>query len=131
MADLDHFKRVNDTYGHLAGDAVLREAAQRIQASMRLYDAVGRYGGEEFLIVSPGCGLAEATEQAERLRKRISQEAFRVPDCAIPVTMSLGVVAVTAEVRQPGDLLRLADEALYAAKHSGRDKVEVNSPVCK
>jgi diguanylate cyclase (GGDEF)-like protein len=131
MADLDHFKRINDTYGHLAGDAVLREAAQRIQTAMRVYDSVGRYGGEEFLIVSPGCGLAEATAQAERLRRRISQEAVRTPDCAIPVTMSLGVVAATAEVRQPGDLLRLADDALYAAKHSGRDRIEVNSPMCK
>ena len=130
MGDLDHFKRINDTYGHLAGDAVLREAAQRLQASMRVYDTVGRYGGEEFLVVSPGCGLPEAAEQAERLRRRISEEAVRVPDCAIPVTMSLGVVAATAEVRQPGDLLRLADDALYAAKHSGRDRVEVNSPVC-
>jgi diguanylate cyclase (GGDEF)-like protein len=131
MADLDHFKRINDTYGHLAGDTVLREAAQRIQAAMRVYDSVGRYGGEEFLIVSPGCGLPEAAEQAERFRKRISQDAVRTPDCAIPVTMSLGVVAVTAELRQPGDLLRLADDALYAAKHSGRDRIEVNSPVCK
>jgi two-component system cell cycle response regulator len=131
MADLDHFKRVNDTYGHLAGDAVLRETAQRIQASMRVYDSVGRYGGEEFLVVSAGCGLQEAVEQAERLRKRISKEAVRMPDCVIPVTMSLGVVAVTAELRQPGDLLRLADDALYAAKHGGRDRVEVNSPVCK
>lgn len=130
MADLDHFKRINDTYGHLAGDAVLCEAAQRLQASMRVYDAVGRYGGEEFLVVSPGCGLPEAAEQAERLRRRISEEAVRVPDCTIPVTMSLGVVAATAEVRQPGDLLRLADDALYAAKHSGRDRVEVKSPVC-
>jgi two-component system cell cycle response regulator len=131
MADLDHFKRVNDTYGHLAGDAVLRETAQRIQASMRVYDSVGRYGGEEFLVVSPGCGLLEAAEQAERLRKRISKEGVRVRDCAIPVTMSLGVVALTAELRQPGDLLRLADDALYAAKHGGRDRVEVNSTVCK
>src|SRR5712691_1038556 len=131
MADLDHFKRVNDTYGHLAGDAVLREAAQRIQASMRVYDAVGRYGGEEFLVVSPGSGLPQAAEQAERLRRRISEKAVRVPDCAIPVTMSLGVVAATAEVRQPGDLLRLADDALYEAKHNGRDRVEYNSPVCK
>jgi len=131
MADLDHFKRVNDTYGHLAGDAVLREAAQRIQASMRVYDSVGRYGGEEFLVVSPGCGLPEAAEQAERLRKRISQEAVQVNDCAIPVTMSLGVVAATTEVRQPADLLRLADGALYAAKHGGRDRVGLNSLVCK
>ena len=99
MADLDHFKRINDTYGHLAGDTVLREAAKRIQAAMRVYDSVGRYGGEEFLIVSPGCGLPEAAEQAERFRKLISQQAVRTPDCAIPVTMSLGVVAVTAELR--------------------------------
>src|SRR5713226_1093266 len=88
MADLDHFKRINDTYGHLAGDAVLHETAQRIQASMRVYDSVGRYGGEEFLVVSAGCGLPEAAEQAERFRKLISQQAVRTPDCAIPVTMS-------------------------------------------
>jgi two-component system cell cycle response regulator len=131
MADLDHFKRINDTYGHLVGDAVLREAALRIQAAMRVYDAVGRYGGEEFLVVSPGCGLPEAAEQAERLRKRISKAAVHGRDSAIAVTMSLGVVTATAEVRQPGDLLRLADDALYAAKHGGRDRVEVNSAVYK
>jgi two-component system cell cycle response regulator len=131
MADLDHFKRINDTYGHLVGDAVLREAALRIQAAMRVYDAVGRYGGEEFLVVSPGCGLPEAAEQAERLRKRISKAAVHGRDSAIAVTMSLAVVTATAEVRQPGDLLRLADDALYAAKHGGRDRVEVNSAVYK
>jgi two-component system, cell cycle response regulator len=129
LADLDHFKLINDTYGHAAGDAVLQEAARRMQASIRPYDAVGRYGGEEFLIVSPGCGMAGATEQAERIRKCISTEAIHVSGSAIPTTMSLGVATATSRARQSGELLRVADEALYAAKDNGRNRVEVNS-VC-
>jgi two-component system, cell cycle response regulator len=126
MTDLDHFKQVNDTYGHLAGDAVLREAARRMSASLRAYDAVGRYGGEEFLVVAPSCSVAGGTELAERLRQSICGVPIDASGRAIVVTMSFGVAA-TCEIKQINKLLSMADEALYAAKEAGRNRVEVNS----
>jgi diguanylate cyclase (GGDEF)-like protein len=125
MTDLDHFKQVNDTYGHLAGDAVLREAARRMSASLRAYDAVGRYGGEEFLVVAPSCSVAGGTELAERLRQSICGVPIDASGRAIVVTMSFGVAA-TCEIKQINKLLSMADEALYAAKEAGRNRVEVN-----
>ena len=126
MTDLDHFKNVNDTYGHLAGDAVLREAARRMSASLRAYDSVGRYGGEEFLIVAPGCSAAEGAELAERLRKCVCGGPIDASGDTIFATMSFGVAA-TCDVKEVNQLLRVADEALYAAKKAGRNRVEVNS----
>jgi diguanylate cyclase (GGDEF)-like protein len=126
MADLDHFKCVNDAHGHSGGDAVLREVSRRILASVRSYDSVGRYGGEEFLIVAPGCGGKEAAQLADRLRKSVGQVAFDVSGCAIAVTMSFGIADVSVTLKAE-ELLRSADEALYAAKRNGRDRVEVNS----
>lgn len=125
MADLDHFKRVNDTYGHLAGDAVLRETARRMQAAVRNYDAVGRYGGEEFLVVLPGSGDFSAMQLAERLRETICAEAISIPEGSLLATMSLGVTAwKRGAYPTPEMLLRAADEALYRAKASGRNRVE-------
>jgi two-component system chemotaxis response regulator CheY len=125
MADLDHFKRVNDTYGHLAGDTVLREAARRMQTSVRNYDAVGRYGGEEFLIVLPGSGDSSAMQLAERLRERICAEPVEMAEASLLATMSLGVTAWQRGVYPtPEMLLRAADDALYRAKASGRNRVE-------
>jgi two-component system, cell cycle response regulator len=129
MADLDYFKRVNDTHGHPAGDTVLRETARRMLGSVRTYDSVGRYGGEEFVVVAPGCDLTEAVEQAERLRACISAEAIREGDITIATTMSLGVTATTGGDAKSGQLLLAADEALYAAKHGGRNRVAVNALV--
>ena len=126
MTDLDHFKHVNDTYGHLAGDAVLREAARRLSASLRAYDAVGRYGGEEFLVVAASCSVAGGTELAERLRQSICRVPIDASDHPIVVTMSFGVAA-TCEMKQVNQLLRMADEALYAAKKAGRNRIEVKS----
>ena len=126
MTDLDHFKNVNDTYGHLAGDAVLREAARRMSASLRVYDSVGRYGGEEFLVVAPGCGVTDGVDLAERLRKCICGGPIDASGDTISVTMSFGVAA-TCDMKQVNELLRVADEALYAAKKAGRNRVEVNS----
>jgi diguanylate cyclase (GGDEF)-like protein len=123
MADLDHFKSVNDNFGHLAGDAVLREAARRMLGTARPYDLVGRYGGEEFLIVLPGCDAAEALRFGERLRERIAAPVADGP-ARIAVTVSLGVAAQDG----PADaavLLRAADEALYRAKLAGRNRVEL------
>jgi two-component system cell cycle response regulator len=127
MADLDHFKDINDTYGHLAGDAVLREIAQRMLASFRAYDVVGRYGGEEFLAVIPGAELAMAIELADRLRQKISAQPVHVDGCMIPITVSVGVAASGMERNQAAQaavLLHHADEALYAAKNAGRNRVE-------
>ncbi len=122
MTDLDRFKHVNDTYGHMAGDEVLREAAKRMRAAVRPYDAVGRYGGEEFLIVLPGCDLSIAMSRAEELREGLEQEPVKTSEGMIPVTLSLGV-AVGAKPAELAEILRLADAALYEAKNKGRNQV--------
>jgi len=125
LIDLDHFKNVNDTYGHLAGDAVLREAARRMTASVRPYDTVGRYGGEEFLVVAPSCNSSGAVKLAERIRESI--QALPMPSVSGPVsiTASCGVaVSTTAKPLDPQELLRSADEALYRAKENGRNRSE-------
>ena len=127
MADLDHFKHVNDTYGHLAGDTVLREAAKRMRSSVRPYDAVGRYGGEEFLIVMPGCDITSATTRAEGSRIAIGKQPVDAPEGMIPVTVSLGVaVGGGAKLLDLEGLLRAADTALYDAKNKGRNQVAVS-----
>jgi two-component system cell cycle response regulator len=126
MADVDHFKHVNDTYGHLAGDVVLREVARRLSSAVRSYDVIGRVGGEEFLVVLPGCALADAVDQAERLRACIQREPAETPDGPIPVTLSLGVAVKPEEASVgPDSLLRAADAALYRAKRGGRNRVEL------
>ncbi len=129
MADLDHFKRINDTHGHLAGDAVLQEATRRMRASVRPYDAIGRYGGEEFLIVVPACDAVSALHQAERLRASISGAPMKISQGLMPVTLSLGVAASGVAKDADADLLlRAADAALYRAKNAGRNRVELATP---
>ena len=121
MLDLDHFKNINDTWGHQAGDAVLQEASRRIRHSVRSYDFVGRYGGEEFCIVMPGCSDNQARKRAEMIRLAVCSEPFRVGDAVIPLTISLGATVVPpGEVSLASVLLR-ADVALYHAKASGRN----------
>ena len=123
--DLDRFKSVNDQYGHLAGDTVLRESARRIQSGMRQYDAIGRYGGEEFIILLPGCDEINSLNQAERLRKALCQSEMQVNDTSLTVTASFGVTtAPFGYIHQPENLIRRADEALYLAKKMGRNRVE-------
>ena len=124
MGDIDHFKHVNDTYGHLAGDAVLRETARRILGSRRPYDSVGRYGGEELLVLAPGCDLALAGRLAERLRTAVAATSFDTPDGLIPVTISFGATAYEPGSSADADaLVRAADQALYQAKDGGRNRV--------
>jgi two-component system cell cycle response regulator len=126
IADLDHFKRINDTFGHMVGDAALCEAVSRMRPLLRPYDAIGRYGGEEFLIVLPGCTAQDALKLAERLRIGIGQEPIEVPGGSIDVTSSLGVAASDAIVIPDATaLIRAADAALYRAKAGGRNCVEL------
>jgi len=121
MADIDHFKRVNDTYGHLMGDQVLKQVATILSSVVRAGDAVIRYGGEEFLIVLPGVSAERALAIAERARKTIEATEFRFHEISFHTTISMGV----AQLR-PGEtrteLVKRADEALYAAKNAGRNR---------
>lgn len=126
MADIDHFKQVNDTYGHLAGDAVLREAAQRMSSILRKYDSIGRYGGEEFLIVIPGCQFDDSLAVAERLREAVSNEPYTLFDANCRTTASFGLAwNHFPDSTDANLLLRRADGALYSAKRHGRNRVEV------
>lgn len=125
MADLDGFKPVNDHFGHMAGDAVLRQVGARMRASVRRYDSVGRYGGEEFLIVLPGCELPGGIALAERIRNAIEAESLLAGDNEIRLTCSLGAACAVPPLIPPADdLVRDADAALYRAKRQGRNRVE-------
>lgn len=124
MADLDHFKKINDSLGHAAGDAVLKEVAERLKSDLRTYDLVGRYGGEEFLIILPNCSLAVATRRADEIRCLICKDAIVTTFATVPVTISIGVTATDrAQTLTIEDLLQQADEALYSAKKNGRNCV--------
>jgi len=125
MADIDHFKAVNDTHGHLAGDAVLRHIAHLLQARVRGQDMVGRWGGEEFLVLLPATTLEGARQLAEAVRASVCDAPGHYDGIPLPVTISIGICA---DILQPGDRPRLlvdaADKALYAAKQGGRNRVE-------
>jgi diguanylate cyclase (GGDEF)-like protein len=123
MLDLDHFKRVNDTKGHLAGDLVLKAVAQRLRESVRPYDVIGRYGGEEFVVLLPDTNLEQCLVVAERIRVSISHEPFEHEGDPIPVTVSLGVSCTSENDQGVNDLLKRADEGLYKAKAAGRNRV--------
>ncbi len=131
LADLDHFKRVNDTWGHLAGDAVLAAVASEFAGNLRTYDVAGRFGGEEFVVLLPGTGPSRARTVAERLRSSIAGLKVAVPAGDDPgdrvladqVTVSIGIAALPVQARDLTSLLARADMALYAAKQGGRDLV--------
>jgi diguanylate cyclase (GGDEF)-like protein len=136
MCDLDHFKDVNDTYGHAAGDTVLREATRRMASSLRPYDLMGRFGGEEFLIIQPGGDANSAANLAERLRQAVAAEPIAHQDHPIATSISLGVaVAGGGDSIDVGEILQQADRALYRAKESGRNRVELYqdaaAPLCR
>jgi diguanylate cyclase (GGDEF)-like protein len=128
MADIDHFKRINDAHGHQTGDEVLCEVARRMQSSLRRYDTIGRFGGEEFLLVLPECGLEEGVKLAERICHLIRSEPVKAKNIPIEVSISLGVAV--ANQLAPADLEALlgsADAALYRAKEAGRNRVEFSA----
>jgi two-component system cell cycle response regulator len=128
MADLDHFKQINDTHGHLVGDAVLQEVSRRLIASVRIYDFIGRYGGEEFLMVIPSCNSADLQVGAERLRRAIADTPIATPAGPINSTISIGVASAPMADEATSELealLRVSDEALYLAKANGRNRVEI------
>ena len=126
LADIDHFKRVNDSLGHGAGDDVLREVASRIANSLRSHDSVGRYGGEEFLIILPVSGASAALGAAEKLRRVISEVPFKIADVESKITISLGVATSMPE-GSVESLICAADVALYRAKNAGRNCTRVSS----
>ena len=123
IADLDHFKQINDCHGHVAGDEVLQEVARRLRASVRATDAVGRYGGEEFVVLAVGCGLDEGLKIAERFRQAVSMQPILTPAGPIQVTTSVGVAAI-ADMNDAIQVFKDADDALYRAKFGGRNKTE-------
>ncbi len=129
MLDLDHFKAVNDTYGHLAGDKVLRAIAGAAASVLRTGDSIARFGGEEFLILLPGADMDNARDVAERIRVVVSGLQLRAPEPLPTVTVSIGVTSWPETDAQSGaDLVRMADEALFAAKQTGRNRVVVARP---
>ncbi|TRZ98809.1 MAG: sensor domain-containing diguanylate cyclase [Rhodocyclaceae bacterium] len=128
MMDVDHFKKVNDTYGHPAGDAVLVEVAARIRRALREYDAVGRYGGEEFIAVMSNASLIPSMKLCQRIRLSIEKEAISTPAGPVNVTISIGLVQSDSKVADQQGLIEAADAALYRAKNNGRNRLETGAP---
>jgi diguanylate cyclase (GGDEF)-like protein len=126
MLDLDHFKNVNDTYGHLAGDVVLREVARRMSQAVRSYDLVARYGGEEFLIVIPNCDSNQLQECAERIRSSIAGEPV-IHSSGLSITVSIGAAVAAPGMATDVEILAAADAAMYQAKNSGRNKAVLSN----
>ncbi len=123
LFDIDHFKKVNDTHGHLAGDAVLRELGRRLKPRIRREDLLARYGGEEFAAVLANTPRAAALKFAEDMRALVARDPFPTDAGPLPVTISLGVAELEPGQRSPQELIARADQNLYAAKHAGRNRV--------
>ena len=130
LCDIDHFKRINDVHGHLAGDAVLREVAARLRGAVRVDDAIGRYGGEEFLIVLNGCDARRLPERAEQIRRAVS-DGGSIMDGVTSISVSIGAIALGGDnVAMPVEaILNLTDTALYHAKGTGRNRVVIAGPL--
>ena len=130
LVDIDHFKAVNDTYGHLVGDKALRAVTDALQSQLRAYDLAGRFGGEEFAILLPHAREVDALHVAERLRAHIAMMSIPVGDepgsePALRLTISVGVASLDGSSRELTDMLAAADAALYCAKETGRNRTHV------
>ena len=123
--DIDHFKRVNDTWGHAAGDEVLKTVARVLQETVRPMDLVARVGGEEFAIILPEVGAPGAAQMADKLRRSIEETSFRFEGTVVPVTVSLGVAEWDPSIQDPDELVKRADAKLYEAKRGGRNQVRL------
>ena len=123
MLDIDLFKNINDTYGHLAGDEVLRNTAKQLGTLLRETDILGRYGGEEFVLMLPETRLDGAKIMAERIRQQVAEAAVPYNDTTLQVTISAGIAEYHASMARYEDLIKAADDALYHAKESGRNCV--------
>ncbi|QQR91767.1 MAG: GGDEF domain-containing protein [Myxococcales bacterium] len=121
LFDIDHFKQVNDNFGHLAGDAVLRQMAQMVKSRVRRDDIVARLGGEEFGVLLPEVQKRGAFELAEKLRKLVEQKIFAFEGLRLNITISLGIAEWTKDIQDPEQLIKVADEKLYQAKREGRN----------
>ena len=129
LADIDHFKSINDSFGHLAGDAVLTEVAKRLKSDLRTYDGAGRYGGEEFLLVLPGCDLTTIVRRANEIRQLVSAEEIQTINGAMRVTISMRAAAAECDKNTSVEtLLNDIDASLYRDKEGGRDRVEGHIP---
>jgi diguanylate cyclase (GGDEF)-like protein len=132
LGDIDHFKNVNDTLGHLFGDEALREIGRRLRVQLRVYDGVGRYGGEEFLMVLPTCDLPGAIARADEMRQVIASAPVLSSGVERSITMSMGVTVSDPEGKTPVEvLLSQADAGLYLAKEKGRNRIEPFTPAAK
>jgi two-component system cell cycle response regulator len=130
MIDVDHFKAVNDEFGHATGDQALRVIADVLRAGTRVFDSLARYGGEEFVVVMPGTGLADALLAAERVRSAVEATPFTWgPGRKCRLTVSIGVASSRQCPGSPEALLHAADLALYTAKRTGRNRIEIATPV--
>ena len=123
MFDIDHFKKVNDGYGHLAGDYVLKHLASTVKGKIRREDCFARYGGEEFAIVLPEIDGAGSAPFAEKIRQIVEKTEFKFENTRIPVTISMGVATIESDPIETAALIKRADERLYEAKASGRNRV--------
>ncbi len=123
LFDIDHFKQINDTYGHLAGDSVLRQLGALVRQRVRRDDVPARIGGEEFAVILPEVGRDGALQAAEKLRATVEATSFRFEGTVIPVTISIGVAEWSDELADPQELVKLTDERLYEAKRTGRNRV--------
>lgn len=128
MMDIDHFKRVNDTYGHIQGDVVLQKVASQLQKELRSYDCAARYGGEEFISILPESNLKEAVFVADRIRESVEAIKFNGPISTLNITASLGIACFPIPgVSTVDSFIKLADDALYRAKSNGRNRVEFHA----
>lgn len=130
MIDIDHFKKVNETFGHTEGDKVLREVAGLLRNSVRKKDTVARYGGEEFILILPEAGLEESSMIAERIRRLVESTPFEVNRAHMNLTVSLGISNFPSHrARSKEELVKMADQALYDAKRGGRNRVCIYNPL--